>query len=379
MKPVYLDFAAATPLDPKVLVTMRPYFDKQFYNPSATYNAARKVHKAIESARSKIATHLGARSSEIIFTAGCTEANNLAIHGIMQHYPGKKVVVSSIEHESVLAPAHTYNCVEAPVLPNGIVDLSALSATIDDDTVLLSFMYANNEVGTIQPLRDISTIIQMIIKKRRVSGNTLPLYFHSDATQAANYLDLHVSRLGLDMITLNGGKIYGPKQSGLLWLRSGIDLAPLLQGGGQERNIRSGTENVANIIGLSIALDLVQTQRKEETIRLGHLQQLFFDLLAEKIPTGIINGSLKKRLPNNVHVTIPGQDNERLLIGLDDAGIQAAAGSACSASSAEPSHVLRAMGISGKDAQASLRFTLGQTTSEQDIRHTIDVLAQLIA
>lgn len=379
MKPVYLDYAAATPLDAKVLAAMSPYFDNQFYNPSATYNLARSVHVDIEVARTKVATQLGAKSSEIIFTAGATEANNIAIHGIMQRYPDKRVVVSSIEHESVLAPASQYDHLEAPVQPDGLIDLAALEKLIDDDTVLISVMYANNEVGTVQPLREVAAIINKILDSRRNSGNHLPLYFHSDTTQAANYLDLHVSRLGLDMMSLNGGKIYGPKQTGLLWLKGGLELKPLLQGGGQERNIRSGTENVPGIIGLSVALEMAQSSKSKESDRVRGLQKLFFDLISEKIPKSKINGSLKKRLPNNIHITIPGQDNERLLIALDEAGIQAAAGSACSASNDEPSHVLKAMGISDNAAQSSLRFTLGRGTTEQDIRQTLDTLARLIA
>jgi cysteine desulfurase len=379
MKTVYLDYAAATPLDTKVQAAMRPYFDNQFFNPSATYSAARTVHTDIEAARSSIAALLGARSSEIIFTAGGTEANNLAVHGIMQRYPDKKVIVSNIEHESVLAPAHQYDNIEAPVRNDGLIDVSALTGLIDDETVLVSVIYANNEVGTIQPLREIATVIRNVLNNRRNTSNHLPLYFHSDAAQAANYLDLHVSRLGLDMMSLNGGKIHGPKQSGLLWIRSGIELKPLFQGGGQERNVRSGTENVPGIIGLSVALEMAQAKKTEESVRTRALQQLFIELIKKKIPGSIVNGSLKKRLPNNVHITILGQDNERLLFGLDEAGIQAAAGSACSASSDKPSHVLRAMGISDADARSSLRFTLGRSTTQSSIRQTVDALARLIA
>ncbi len=379
MQTIYLDYAAATPLDLKVLAAMRPYFNNKFYNPSATYEMARLTRKAIDTARSQTAVILGVRPMEIIFTAGGTESNNLAIHGLMRRYPGKKVIVSSIEHESVLAPAHSYNCVEAAVSQNGIIDLIAFQKLIDSETVLISVMYANNEVGTIQPIQELAAIIRQILADRKRAGNSLPLYFHSDATQAANYLDLHVSRLGLDLMTLNGGKIYGPKQSGLLWLRQGIELEPLLQGGGQERNIRSGTENVPNIVGFSAALEIAQTTKTAEAARLRQLQQLFFKLLSEVIPNGRINGSPIKRLPNNVHITIPGQDNERLLIGLDEAGIMAAAGSACSASQEIPSHILKAMGLSDADARSSLRFTLGRGTTEQAIRYTVDTLARLIA
>ena len=379
MKPVYLDYAAATPLDAKVLKAMQPYFSDQFYNPSANYLSARNVHEAIEAARSSIAACLGARSSEIIFTAGCTEANNLAIHGIMQRYPDKKAVVGSIEHESVLAPAGQYDHQPAPVGRDGLIDLLALEKLIDEATVLVSIMYANNEVGTIQPLRQIAAVISRILNRRRQAGNHLPLYFHSDAAQAANYLDLHVARLGVDLMTLNGGKIYGPKQSGLLWLRKGIVLEPLIWGGGQEHNVRSGTENVPGIIGLGVALTMAQAKKTEESARTRKLQQLFFELLRQKIPNCIINGSAKKRLPNNVHVTFPAQDNERLLMALDELGIQAAAGSACSASSDQPSHVMSAMGISNSHARSSLRFTLGRGTNADAIAHTVDTLSRLIA
>jgi cysteine desulfurase len=379
MKTVYLDYAAATPIDPQVLTAMRPFFSDQFYNPSATYQSARKARAAIEQARSKSALILGVRPLEIIFTAGGTESNNLAIHGIMRLYPGKQLIVSSIEHESVLAPAHYYRHAEVPVGSDGIIDLTALEQLINDDTVLISVMYANNEIGTIQPVKEVAALIYKITAARQQAGNHLPLYLHSDATQAANYLDLHVSRLGVDLMTLNGGKIYGPKQSGLLWIRRGLELRPILDGGGQERNIRSGTENVSQIIGFNRALEKAQTLKAKESTRLKLLQQLFIKLLIETIPSCRINGSLTKRLPNNVHITIPGQDNERLLMALDEAGIMAAAGSACSASDQTPSHVLSAMGISDADARASLRFTMGRTTTAQAIRYSVDVLSRLIA
>lgn len=383
MKRIYFDHAAATPLDDKVFAAMRPYLSEQFYNPSATYLAARVVHDAMQAARAKVAGILGAKPAEIIFTAGGTEANNLAVHGIMRRFPGKKMIVSSIEHESVLAPARQYQCVEAPVMANGILDVAALEQLIDDDTVLVSVMHANNEVGTIQPIRQIAQLIhkKRAERTRHLPATTyqLPLYLHTDAAQAANYLDLHVSRLGVDMMTINSGKIYGPKQSGALYVRTGVELAPLIAGGGQERGLRSGTENVTGIIGFSVALELAAEIRHEEVVRLQKLQQLFFDELEAKLPGVIINGSRKHRLPNNVHITLPGQDNERLLMALDEAGIMAAAGSACSASDEEPSHVLRAMGISDQDARASLRFTMGRGTTEAHIRAVVDALGRLVS
>jgi cysteine desulfurase len=378
-KLIYLDYAAATPVAPEVLSAMQPYWSDEFYNPSATYLAAKQVHVAIEQARSEVAMILGARASEVIFTAGATEANNLALQGIMNQYPGKNIVISNMEHASILELAHRYTCFEASVNHDGVIVLSDLENVVDDQTVLISIMYANNEVGTIQPIKAIAALIARELRKRRASNNDLPLIFHTDATQAANYLDLHVSRLGVDLMTLNGGKIYGPKQTGALYVRSGVVLQPVFYGGGQEHNLRSGTENVAGIVGFAKALTLTQHLRHEEVSRLHTLQINFFDMLADKVPQAIVNGSRKYRLPNNIHISLPGEDNERLLMALDEVGIMAAAGSACMASDEEPSHVLRALGVSSEDAQSTLRFTMGRDTLPTSISYTVDALARLIA
>lgn len=372
---IYFDYAAATPLDPGALKAMAPYLSDRFYNPSATYGPALEVRKALEAARTKIAYWLGARGSEIVFTAGGTEANNLAIHGVMRQFPGANLVVSAIEHESVLAPAAGYDCRQVKVQPDGRVDLDDLRAKIDKDTVLVSLGYANNEIGVVQPIRKIAGIVA----DKRAGRSDLPLYFHSDACQAGNYLDLHASRLGVDMMTLNGGKVYGPKQSGALYVKAGTKLESVILGGGQERGLRSGTENVAGAVGLAVALERTQAMRRDETARLRKLQALFIDRLKTSVPGVVINGSLKHRLPNNIHITIAGRDNERLLIQLDEAGILAAAGSACSASNEEPSHVLRAIGLSDADARSSLRFTIGRDTSEADINQLLKTLDELVA
>lgn len=375
--PLYFDYAAATPLDEAVLAAMTPYFRQQFYNPSALYWPAHQVAKDIAAARAKVAGWLGSRPSEVIFTAGGTEANNLAIHGVMARYPEAEILVSSIEHDSVLVPARQYRSQELPVMPSGLVNIDQLVKAITEQTVLISIMYANNEIGTIQPIRQVAQLIAEVRRQRQVAGNKLPLYLHTDACQAANYLDLHVSRLGVDMMTLNGGKIYGPKQSGVLYVKAGLELEPLIYGGGQESNKRSGTENVPAIIGFATALDLAQQQRQTEGVRLQQLQQAFLNGISQLLPNAQINGSLKKRLPNNVHLTIPGQDNERLLVQLDEAGILAAAGSACSASNDEPSHVLKAIGLSDEAARASLRFTMGRDTDQAAIDRTLQILAQI--
>jgi cysteine desulfurase len=375
---LYFDYAAATPVDARVLAAMQPYFSADFYNPSALYSLARSVSKDVVAARASIAAVLGARPAEVTFTAGGTEANNLAIHGVMAKYPDKHVVTTAIEHDSVLYPAQKYACTEVKPKPDGRIDIDELSKAITDDTVLVSVQYANNEIGTIQPLRDIARKLDDIKRQRQANGNDTPLYFHSDACQASLYLDLHVARLGVDLMTLNGGKMYGPKQSGLLYIKGGLTLEPLMFGGGQEAGVRSGTENVPFIIGLAKALELAQDNRKEESDRLRTLQQNVIKELAGQLPQVAVTGSTKYRLPNNVHVTIPGGDNERLLFQLDEAGIMAAAGSACSASSSEPSHVLRALGMSDDQARSSLRFSFGHDTDDAAVRRLVQTLATIL-
>lgn len=374
---IYLDHAATTPLNESVLAAMLPYFTGQSYNPSAQYEAARQVKKDVSAARTVVASCFGSRPSEIVFTAGGTEANNIAIHGVMQRYPGAHIAVASVEHDSVLLPAQKYNHTLIDAATDGTIVPEAVMRSITDDTVLVSVQYANNEVGTIQPIKDIAQVIERVREERRVSGNSMPLYFHTDACQVPVYLDIHVSRLGVDLMTINGSKLYGPKQIGCLFVKSGIVLEPLMQGGGQERGLRSGTENVPSIIGFATALKLAQDGRYDETERLSKIQRHFMQRISE-LPVVTINGSLKHRLANNVHITIAGKDNETLMMQLDDMGVQCAVGSACSASNDEPSHVLMAMGLNEADAQSSLRFTMGRSTQQEDVDYVVDALAKLI-
>ena len=378
MKQHYFDYAASTPMDTDVLAAMQPYLTTQFYNPSAEYLAAKEVRQALEHARTTVSRVLGTRPSEVYFTAGGTEANNMALQGIMRQYPDANVVVSAIEHSSVLEPAKLFDAQIAPVSSKGIIDLAALEKRIDEKTVLVSIMYANNEIGTVQPIRKIANFLQFVREERRKKGNKLPLFLHTDACQAANYLDLHVSRLGVDLMTLNGSKIYGPKQSGALYVRAGIVLQPLVLGGGQEHGLRSGTENVAGAVGFAAELQKTEKVKRDESDRLKQLRDNLISQLWVLTPNIKINGHEKLRLPNNIHILIPDCDNERLVMELDERGIICAAGSACSASSEEPSHVLKAIGLSDKDAQSSIRITMGRGTTLKDTQTLAEVLTEVL-
>ena len=376
--PIYLDYAATTPMHPDVVHAMAAFLDKRFYNPSSPYAAAQDVKKDIEAARKGIAHWLGAKATEIIFTAGGTEANNLAIHGVMSQFPDANLIVSAIEHESVLEPAALYNRKLAPVDVNGIVKLEALESLIDDSTVLVSIMYANNEIGTIQPMPEIARVIKRVRKQRLQRAIKTPLYLHTDAAQAATLLDLHVDRLGIDLMMLNGSKMYGPKQVGCLYIKTDIHLASLIQGGGQERGLRSGTENVAGIIGLATALGRAQSVRKETSDREAALIDSMLKVLVEDVPDIRVNGSRAHRLSSNLSLTIPGVDGERLVLELDEQGVQAATGSACSANRDTRSHVLIALGLSEDEVDASLRITVGEPTGRSEAIQAARLIAATV-
>lgn len=378
MKSIYLDYAAATPVDPSVIAAMQPYLSVNFYNPSATYLAAQSVKHDVDQARARIARSMGVRPREIIFTAGGTEANNLAIQGVMNSFPGSHLVVSAVEHKSVIEPAGLFDYTLAAVDADGRVNIAKLAKTIRNNTVLVSVMLANNEVGVLQPLSDIAKLLDIVREQRSKAGNALPIYLHTDACQAPNYLSVLPHSLGVDLMTLNGGKVYGPKQTGLLYVKTGVKIKPIILGGGQEWGVRSGTENVAGIIGFTEALVRAIDRHQTEAKRMQDLQKSFIKELGQKLPNALINGSLKHRIANNIHVTFPGVDNERLIMELDELGVQCAVGSACTASSDEPSHVLMAMGITQADAQSSLRFSMGRQTRQEDVQVTIKLLASLV-
>jgi cysteine desulfurase len=340
---VYLDYAAATPMDPAVLEAMQPYFSEKFYNPSAIYLSARAIKNQLEAARRGVAQVLGAKPAEIVFTAGATEANNLAIQGLLRQYPDGEVLVSSIEHESVLEPAKLFNHKLGPVDSQGII----------------------------------AKLISEIRQRRLAKGHQRPLYLHTDAAQAGNYLDLHVSRLGVDLMSLNGGKLYGPKQSGAIYVKAGIKLQPLIVGGGQEFNLRSGTENVAAVMGFAKALELAQTKRQAELKRVNTIRDDFEKQVLAKIPAANLNGHSSHRAPHISSLSFGGFDNERLMFELDELGIECAVGSACSASSDEPSHVLRAIGLNEAQAHSTLRFSFGRQTTQKDLEQVVGSLIDL--
>lgn len=380
---VYLDYAAATPLDVEAKKAMEPYLDDKFYNPSAIYIPAKNVKSDIEAFRQDIAGIIGVKKGEIIFTAGATEANNLAVFGVMAGYPDGHIVTTAIEHDSVLKPIEHLAGLGREVSfikPDamGVVSVEEVVSAIRDNTIFVSIILANNEIGTIQPVSKIADRLDEIKKQRQKKGNKFPLILHTDAAQAVNYLDAHPKRLGVDLMSFNGSKIYGPKQIGVLYANSHIKLTPIILGGGQERGLRSGTENAAYIAGFSAALKKASAIRKTESERLSKLQGYFIESLLANFKQAGINGSLKKRLPNNVHITFDGVDSERLLYELDEQGIYAASGSACSEASEDPSHVLSAIGLEKAKARSSIRFSLGRQTSKEDIDYVLECLKRIV-
>jgi cysteine desulfurase len=389
---IYLDYAAATPIDKRVLAAMQPYFSEKFYNPSAAYSAAREVRAEYEDARHRIAQVIGARPAEVILTAGATESINLAFH-FAGSDPAKKVVTTAIEHPAALECAKACAGVILPVDKHGRVDLDELGQAISDGTQLISIGYANNEIGTVQPLKEIAEIVAKVRQERARRGVKTPLLFHTDASQAAGLLDLNVARLGVDMMTLNAGKCYGPKQVGLLFVRAGVELEPLIRGGGQEMGLRSGTENVAGVIGFARALEIAEKKRKTEAERLRNLRDdlekylrnsFISSVLAKEldtVPAGtelIINGHPKHRLPNLLNFSVAGLDGERAVFALDERGVCVATGSACTANKDARSHVLTAIGLSEPEIDGSLRISLGRPTTAEEIERLKPILSDVI-
>ena len=370
---IYLDHAATTPTAPAVLERMLPYFTESFGNPSSIYRLGRRNMEALDAAHETVAAALGARPTEIIFTGGGSEADNLAIKGIAYspRRRGQHIVTTAVEHHAVL---HTCQQLERegfrvtylPVDEYGMVSVEAVASALGDDTALVTIMYANNEVGTIQPIAEIGALC----RERRVP-------FHTDAVQAGGLLDLDVRRLNVDLLTLSAHKFYGPKGVGILYARQGTRLLPQIQGGSQERNRRAGTENVPGIVGAAEALRLAREHHEEESARLTALRdRLIAGVL--KIPETRLTGHPERRLPNSASFTIAGVEGESLLLNLDLIGVAASSGSACTTGSVEPSHVLTAMDVPAAEARGHLRLTLGASSTADDVDFVLEHLPPIV-
>ncbi len=371
---IYLDHAATTPVDPAVVEAMIPYFTEKYGNPSSIYAPAREARKAMDWARDTVAHILGASPAEIVFTSGGTESDNLALKGaaFANRHKGNHIITTQIEHHAIL---HTCEYLEKrfgfrvtylPVDREGVVDLDALQKALTPDTILVSVMYANNEVGTIQPIQEISRIVK-----------TQGVLFHTDAVQAGGSLELDVDRLGVDMLSLSAHKFYGPKGVGVFYVRKGTTYWPQQQGGGQERGRRAGTENTAGIVGLATALKLAYERLDSYN---AHSSRLRDKLIASitQIPGAHLTGHPTNRLANNASFVFDYIEGESILLSLDMLGIGASSGSACTSASLEPSHVLKAMGVPIERAHGSLRLTMGKDNTAEDIDRVIGVLPEII-
>ena len=383
MKRIYLDHAATTPMDPRVQNAMEPFLVENFGNAGGLYREGRIAKEAMEGARTTVAKIIGARPEEIIFTSGGTEADNLAIFGVSRALGRGHIITTKFEHHAVLEPCQQltkegFEVTFLDVGESGVVNPEDVKKALRPETILVSIMYANNEIGTIQPIMEIGKII------KEFRSSHFPLlashfpYFHTDACQAAGYLDINVNNLGVDLMTINGPKIYGPKGIGFLYRKLGVRMKPQILGGGQETRMRSGTEPVVLIAGLAKALEIVQAERVAESTRLTPLRDHFISELRKRVPDAVLNGHPTKRLPNNVNISIPGANGEEVVLRLDAAGISCSTGSACAAESSEPSHVILALGRSRELANGSLRLTMGRSTTKEDIDYVLEKLSDTI-
>ena len=379
---IYFDHAATTPLHPRVLEAMQPYLKERFGNPSGTYALAREAQRALDQARRSVADVLGCRSTEVVFTSGGSESINTALKGVAfaqkKARVGDHVVTTAVEHHAVL---HTCEYLEkfgfevtyVPVDRHGLVDTDEIIRAVNERTVLVSVMAANNEVGTIEPVAEIARALR---ERGRALGRRIPL--HSDAVQAPGMLDLNVEVLGVDLLSLSAHKFYGPKGAGVLYLRRGTPFLPQQSGGGQERQRRAGTEDVAAIVGTGLALRLAEEGREANSRACRVLRDRLAEGILTRIPGSQLNGHPERRLANNVNVSFRGVEGEALLARLDEVGIAASSGAACGSSTWEPSHVLIAMGLPLEMAVGSLRLTLGPSNTEAEVDYLLSVLPDLV-
>lgn len=375
MRRVYLDHSATTPVDPEVAELMMTYYTEKYGNPSSVHSFGQEAKEGLEIAREQVAALIGAQANEITFTSGGTEADNLALLGSADalRKKGKHIITSAVEHHAVLETCeylakNGFDLTVIPVDEEGFVDPQAVAQAIRPDTILISIMHANNEVGTIQPIAEIGKIA----KERGVT-------FHVDAVQSLGKIPIDVKAMNIDLLTMSSHKIYGPKGVGALYSRKGIKLVPRVYGGGQEKKRRSGTENLPGIVGFGKACELAGKRMEEEEKRLKVLRDKLMDGILERIDYVKVNGPRgDKRLPNNVNVSIQYVEGESLLLSLDMMGIAASSGSACTSGSLDPSHVLLAMGLPHEIAHGSLRFSLGRQNTEEDIDYVLEQLPKIV-
>ncbi|MCG2715277.1 MAG: cysteine desulfurase NifS [Candidatus Marinimicrobia bacterium] len=374
MKMIYLDHAATTSTDPEVLEAMLPYFHEHYGNPSSIYSMSRVSKNAIENAREIVANALGANPKEIVFTSSGSESDNFAIKGVAlaKQQKGNHIITSSIEHHAVLYTCkflekNGFNITYLPVDNDGIIKLDELEKAITPQTILITVMHANNEIGTIQPIRQIGEIA-------RKHGIT----FHTDAVQTFGHIPVNVDDLNVDVLSVSGHKFYGPKGVGALYIRKGIKITPLIHGGDQEQHRRASTENVPGIIGLGKAVEIAGKVMKSEAIRQTKLRNEFIRAILDNIDDARLNGHISLRLPNNVNISFEGIEGESILLNLDMERIAASTGSACSSSSLEPSHVLLSIGLTHEFAHGSVRFTIGKQTTKDELEHVIEVLPGIV-
>ena len=377
---VYLDHAGTTPMDPRVLEVMMPYFSQLYGNPSSLHTVGQEARYALDESRERVSRVLQCRAREVVLTESGTESDNAAVQGVATalQETGNHIITSSAEHHAVL---HTCQHLETlgfdvtylPVDSYGMIHPEAVYDAITDRTTLVSIMYANNEIGTINPISEISRVV-----RERAGELERTIVMHTDAVQAAGYLNLNVRDLGVDMLSLSGHKFHGPKGVGVLYIKRGTPFLPLILGGGQERERRAGTENIPSIVGFSVALELADSEREAASAHCAALRDRIIEVVLERISKSQLNGHPTQRLPNNVTFSFVGIEGEPILLGLDMAGIAASSGSACSSGSLEPSHVLLALGQSAEFARGSLRLTLGKDNTPEEIEFLLGKLVDLV-
>ena len=377
---IYLDHAATTPVRPEVMAAMQPYFAERFGNPSSIYSLAQEARDGVAEARERVSAVLNCRTSEVVFTGNGTESNNTALKGVASamRQRGNHIVTSAIEHHSVLHPLEQlendgFEITVLPVDESGRIEAAAVADAVRKDTLIVSVMMANNEVGTVQDIAEISRLAKN--RSAQLGGQVI---VHTDAAQAAGKLSLDTDSLGVDLLSLTGHKVYAPKGVGVLFIRRGVQLEPLLSGGGQERQRRSGTENVPYIVAIGKALELAEAERDEFTGRTGRLRDMLEAGIIERLPDTKVNGNIKHRISNITNLSFPGVQGEPVLLGLDFRAVAASSGSACTSASVEPSHVLTAMGLPVELAVGSVRFSLGRESTEAEVQEVIAVLPEVV-